>query len=46
VTYPAITTKALTSAQIVQVDCVADGYPSISASDQLRISVVPTIQEI
>ena len=40
------TTRSLTSAQIIDVTCASTLYPTVSASDELRVEVVPTIQEI
>ena len=40
------TTRPLTSAQIVQISCVSPVYPQVTATEEERVSVVPTIQEI
>lgn len=40
------TTRPLTSAQVVDVSCVSAVDPTITGSDELRINVIPTIQEI
>jgi hypothetical protein len=48
VTHPPITTKTLTAAQDVTVTCTATapGLSMITDSETIRISVVPTVQEI
>jgi hypothetical protein len=40
------TTRLLTSAQIVSIECTSVPYPAISGKGETRVSVVPTIQEI
>lgn len=45
VVYPR-TTKVLTSAQIVTITCVSDAFPTVQTTDEVRINVLPTIQEI
>lgn len=42
--YP-FTTPVLTSAQDARVECVADLWPMIDGSEQVRINVVPAVQE-
>lgn len=39
-------TRELTSAQIVQIECIADAYPVVRATAQERVDVIPTVQEI
>ncbi len=39
------TTRTLTSAQIVSVNCVSPLYPVVNGNSDVRINVVPTIQE-
>lgn len=41
-----LTTRALTSAQIVTFECHHATYPSVSTSKSVRIEVIPTVQEI
>lgn len=43
--YPRIT-RPLTSAQVVSVSCVSPLDPTINGSDEVRVNVIPTIQEI
>jgi len=40
------TTKPLTSAQIVRVECTATAFPTITGSGEVRVDVVPGVQEI
>lgn len=40
------TTRPLSSAQIVSVSCVSPVYPPVNGSSDVRVNVVPTIQEI
>lgn len=44
VLYPR-TTRPLTSAQVVDVSCVSPLNPAVTGSDEVRINVIPTIQE-
>jgi len=40
------TTSPLTSAQIVSIECTSSDYPLITSSDETRVEVIPTVQEI
>ncbi len=44
-TYP-LTTRALTSAQIVDVTCTSSLNPVVTGSDEIRVNVIPSIQEV
>lgn len=45
--YGPFVTKNLTSAQMVRIDCVNAGLPiPVTTSEEIRIDVLPTIQEI
>lgn len=44
-TYP-ITSRILTATQIVTVTCSHTLYPEVSDSEEFRIQVIPTVQEI
>ncbi len=40
------TTRPLNSAQVVSVSCVSPTYPAVNGDADVRVNVVPTIQEI
>lgn len=41
-----ITTKTLTSTQVVSIECVYTDYPSLTINDEVRVKVIPIVQEI
>lgn len=41
-----ITTKTLTSTQVVSIECVYTDHPSLTINDEVRVKVIPIVQEI
>lgn len=40
------TTPPLTSARVVHIECVHTVYPQVNAEDEVRVDVIPTVQEV
>jgi hypothetical protein len=39
-------TRPLTAAQITRIDCVSPSYPQVTGLEEVRIEVIPTVQEV
>ncbi|MCD5381204.1 MAG: hypothetical protein LR008_01360 [Candidatus Pacebacteria bacterium] len=40
------TTSPLSSSQVVRIDCASAAFPMITTSEEIRIEVIPTIEEV
>jgi hypothetical protein len=45
ISYPPITTGPLTSASVITITCASAVYPSIVSTEEVRVNVVPIVQE-